>query len=140
MPQYVLPTVGITADSQLDSLGNFHLHHGGLVVYDFLDGNDDLVDVFLRKELAILESLNHVIDKFLRHLASELCSVIAILHDHGVQIKPLRSRWLIANFDGSEESQLAHNLLAFLQLESRILVVGVQPDTLLEVFNRILGF
>lgn len=129
----------VTADRQLDVLGNFHLHHGRLVVQKLLQGDDYLVDVFLVDLLPVLEPLRHVVDELLRHLLAEPHAVVALLDRHGVDVEALGRRGLVAHLDGGEEVELAHDLLAFRQLELGVLVVRVQLDALLEVLERLLG-
>ena len=68
--------VCVTANSDLLALVNMRLDHGGFVVANVLDGQDDLVDVFERKLLALLETLDDVVDKLLCHLVSQLHTVV----------------------------------------------------------------
>jgi hypothetical protein len=62
--------VSVTTDSELHVAGNLDLNHGGLVVYELLDLDDDLVDVFPVDLLARLETFNHIIDELLCHLVA----------------------------------------------------------------------
>lgn len=59
--------MGITTDGQLDIVGNLNLNHGWLIADDFLDSEDDLVDIFPMDFLASLKPLRHVIDELLGH-------------------------------------------------------------------------
>lgn len=129
----------VTADCELCVVRNLHLHHRCFIVDDLLDRNNDLVDIFPVDLLAVLEALGHVVDKLLRHLLVDMCAVVFFLNGHGVEVETLCGGGLVADLDGSEESQLPHDLLAFFQLETGILVVGVEFDTLLEVVDGVLG-
>lgn len=129
----------VTANRQLDVLGNLHLHHGRLVVQKLLQGDDYLVDVFLVDLLPVLEPLRHVVDELLRHLLAKSHAVVALLHRHRVDVEALGRRGLVAHLDGGEEVELPHDLLTFGQLELGVLVVRVQLDALLEVLERRLG-
>ena len=132
-------TVSVTTDSELDIAGDFNLDHGGLVVHKILDGDDDLVDIFAVDLLACLETLNHVVNELLGHLVAQSHTIISWLDSHRFQVETLGRGWFIANLDSSKESQLSHNLLAFFQLESSILVVGVEGDACLKIIDGVLG-
>jgi hypothetical protein len=62
--------VSVTTDSELHVAGNLDLNHGGLVVYELLNRDDDLVDVFPVDLLTRLETFNHIIDELLCHLVA----------------------------------------------------------------------
>lgn len=128
-------TVGVATDCELDILGDINLDHGRLIVYNLLDGDNDLVDVLAVKELASLEPLDHVVNEFLCHGVSQPYTIVVILNNHRVQIKTSGSGRFVTNFDSGKEGELAHNLLAFFQFKSGILVVRVKPDTFLKVFD-----
>lgn len=131
--------MSVSANSQLDMVRDFHFHHGSLLVDNALDRKDDLVDVLAVDFFAVLESLHHVVDEVLGHFVLETHAVVVGLYNHGIEIKSLGRGGLITNLDGGEEGELAHNLLAFLQLESSILVVRIQSDTFFEVIECLLG-
>ncbi len=128
----------VTANCQLNIVGNLHLDHGGLIVEDLLDSQEDLVDVFLGNLLAVLESLNHVVDKFLCHFIPKLGTIIVVFEEHGSNIQALGGRGLITNLDGGIEGKLPYNLLALLQLQPRIFIGRVKADTFLEIFDSLL--
>lgn len=132
--------MGITADCQLHVLGDVHLDHGGLVVHNVPDRNNDLVDVFLVDQFAVLETLDHVVDKLLCHLVLfQAHAVVGGIDSHRVDIETLGGGQLIADFDSGEEGELAHNLLALDKLELGILVIGGNLDAGLEVLDGFLG-
>lgn len=132
--------MGITANCQLHILGDVHLNHGGLIIYNVSDGDDDLVNVFLVDQFAALEALNHVVDKLLCHLIPfEAHAIVRSIHCHGLDIEALSSRQLIPDFDSGEEGELAHNLLALNKLELGILVIGGNLDASLEILDGFLG-
>lgn len=134
------PTVCITADCQLHVLGDVHLNHGGLVVHNVPDGNNDLIDVFLVDQLAVLEPLDHVVDKLLCHLVLlQAHAVVGSIDGHRIDIETLGGGQLITDFDSGEEGELAHDLLALDQLELGILVIGGDLDAGLEVLDGFLG-
>lgn len=56
-----------------------------------------------------------------------------------VNIESFSCRGLLADFDGGEEGELAHDLLALDEFELGILITGVDLDTGLEVLDRLLG-
>ncbi len=93
----------VAANCELDVFGNFYLHHCGLVINDLLDGDDDLVDIFLVDLFTGLEPLDHVIDEFLGHLVLELYTVVVWLDSNGINIEAFSGRRLITDFDGSIE-------------------------------------
>lgn len=133
-------TVSVAAHRELDVVGDGHFHHCRLVVDNLLDGQDDLVDIFPVDLLAVLETLNHVVDKLLRHeVALEASSVVVGVDSHVLEVQAFCGRGLIADLDGGKEGHLPHNLLALLELEACILVAGVELDALLEIVNGLLG-
>ena len=123
----------ISAYCQLHILGNVDLNHGRLIVNNFLDGDDNLVDVFFVERLAVLEALNHVVDKLLCHLASQTGAIVGVVHMYRFNVEALGGRGFISNLDGSIKGLLANNLLGLDQLELRILVAGVDLDASLEI-------
>ena len=62
--------MSITADSDLFSVCDIVLDHGGLLLDNVHDRDDDLVDVLLGQLLSVLKSLNHVFDKLQCHLVA----------------------------------------------------------------------
>ena len=66
----------VTTDCDFMALLNVVLDHGGLLLDNVHDGDDDLVDVLLSQLLSILKSLNHVLYEFEGHLILELCAVV----------------------------------------------------------------
>lgn len=130
----------VTADGQLHVFGDVHLNHGGLVVHNVSDGDNDLVDVFLVDELAVLEALDQVVDELLCHLVLlQAHAVVGGIYGHGIDIEPIGGGQLIADFNSGEEGELAHNLLALNKLELGILVIGGDLDAGLEVLDGLLG-
>ena len=116
----------ITADGQVNIVRDLHFDHGCFLVDNILDPNDDLVDVLLMEFLAVLESFRHVVNEFLGHDAIlESYAVVGVLDEHVVKIETFGRGRFVADLDGGKEGHLAHNLLAFLQLEPCIFVVGV---------------
>lgn len=107
-------TVCITTDSQLHIVGDLYLHHGGFVVYELLDGQNNLIHVLAMDLLASLEALSHVVNELLCHLLAESHTVVIILHRHAIKVESLSRRGLVAHLDSGEKGQLPHNLLAFL--------------------------
>ena len=132
--------MGITADCQLHVLGDINLNHGRLVVHNVPDGDNDLVNVFLVDQFAVLETLDHIVDKLLCHLVLfQAHAVVSRIHGHGVDIEALGGGQLIANFNSGKEGELAHNPLALNQLELGILVIGGDLDAGFEVLDGFLG-
>ena len=132
--------MGVSTDGELDIVRNFHLHHGGLIVYELLHSNDYLVDVFPVDLLAILEPLHHIIDELLRHLIAKSYAVMAGLYYHGVEIKTFGGGRFVTNFDGGKEVELAHDLLTLRKFQFGILITGIKFDAFLKVLKRIFGF
>lgn len=132
-------TVSVTTDSKLDITRDLNLDHGGFIIYNLLDGKDDLVDVFSVNLLAGLESFHHVVNELLCHLLAKPYTIVSWLNSHRVQIETFSRGGFIADLDRIKESHLSNNLFALFQLESSILVAGVEGDTCLEVVNGILG-
>lgn len=139
-PSLATHTMSISAHGQGDAVWYFHLHHCRLVIHYLLDSNHNLVDIFPVDLFAILESLHHVINELLRHGIAEANTVVIRLDLYRVEIETFRCRRFISDLDGGEEIELAHNLLAFRQLELRILIVGLEPGAGFEVLERFLGF
>ena len=73
---HIALTVGVTTDSHQLALGHLGLHHGWLLVDNILHGQDDLESVLPVNLLAVLESLNHVVDELLCHLVAELDTIV----------------------------------------------------------------
>lgn len=82
-------TVSVSTDSKLLALLNLCLDHGGLVVNNILYSQDDLENVLPMDLLAVLESLNHIVDVFLCHLVAQLSTIVAVLDNHVGQIQTL---------------------------------------------------
>lgn len=99
-----------------------------------------MVDEFPVDLLAVLEALDHVINELLRHLILDLDAVIVRLDGDRVEVETLGGGGFVADFYGGIEVELSQDLLALGKLELRILVVGIQPRTLLEILDSILGF
>lgn len=66
----------VTTDCNLMTLLNVVLDHGGLLLDNVHDGDDDLVDVLLGQLLSVLKSFNHVLYELEGHLVLELCAVV----------------------------------------------------------------
>lgn len=132
-----LLTVCITTDSQLALLLDLHLDHGGLLVDNVLDSEQDLVDILLMDALAILESLNHVVNKLLCHLVSKLHAIVAVIYHHVVQIQTLGGGWCVCDLDGLEEGVALDNLLAGIMLQFCRLVAGLLLDDNLPVVDGV---
>jgi hypothetical protein len=57
----------VSTDSNLLSILDVNFYHGRLFPHNVHDSQDDLEDVFPSKLLAILEALDHILDKLQRH-------------------------------------------------------------------------
>ena len=119
---YVRLTVGVTADSDLLALAHIMLDHGRLFPRDVHDCKDDLVGILLGDLLAVLKSLNHVLNEVECHLVAQLCAIVATLQYHVVDVKALRDRRRVIDFNSLQEGISLDDLLAVqhAQLRSRI--------------------
>lgn len=133
-------TVSIAADCQLVILGHLHLDHCGFLVDNVLDSKNDLVNVFARELLPILESLNHVVDEFLSHLVSKLRAVVAGFDSHLIEIETLSGRGCFRDLDGLEKSISLDELLTSIELNLGDLVVWILLDDYLPVVDGIAVF
>ena len=131
--------MGITTDGNLALLWDVDLDHSRLVVDNVLDVEDDLVDIFLVQLLSVLEPLDEIGNKLLRHVVAESDAVVVRLNNHGVDIEPHGRGFGLVNGDGVEEGHLTHNLFALVQPEEGVLVAGLEPDALQKVVDGILG-
>lgn len=116
--------MSVSADGYLLALLNLSFDHGGLVVNNVLDCQDDLENMLPVDLLAILESLDHVINVFLSHLVSQLGAIVAVLNDHAVQVQTLRGRRGIGDLDSLEEGIALDKLLTCVALSLGNLVTG----------------
>ena len=78
--------MGISANCNLVTICNIMLDHGGFLLDNVHDSDDDLVDVFLSQLLSVLEPLNHVFDKLQSHLISQLCAIVCGVHSHVFEV------------------------------------------------------
>lgn len=130
----------ITADGKFDVVRYSKLNHGRLIIDDLLRLNYNLVGVFFMNLLAILEALDHIVNKFLCHLVSKMYSVVIWFNGNRINIETLGGGGFVANVDSGVKVMLSHNLLAVGQLKLGIFIVRVEFNAFLEVFDCVLGF
>ena len=78
--------MGITAHGELVVFFYLHLDHGCFIFHDILDRQYYLEHVFLMYLLPAVESLHHILNKFLRHLLLQTNAVIIFFHDYAINI------------------------------------------------------
>lgn len=127
--------MSVSTDGQLDSLWYLHLHHCRLIIDDLLDSYNDLINVFLVKQLPVFETFRHVVDELLCHLLAEMHAIVGWLNGHGLDIEPLCGGGFITYLDCGEKLVLPNDFLALDELELGIFVPGVDFDACLEVLD-----
>lgn len=116
--------MGVTADGNLCALWDVVFDHGGLLLDDVHDGDDDLIDVLFGQLLSGLESLNHVVDELNRHLVLELGAVVRGIDYHVLEVQALCGRGRILDFNGLEEGVSLDNLVALGHAQLCVGIVG----------------
>ena len=127
--------MSVTTNSELLILWYVHLYHCWLLVYNVLDCNDNLINVFLVQFLAILESLNHVLYKLWSHLVSQLRSIVVLVDYHRVKVESFCCGWRICNLDRLEKGISLDQLLACIELCLGYLVAWLLLDYNLPVID-----
>ena len=68
--------MGISTNGDFLAVFDVHFHHGRFLLDEIHHSQDDLVDVYLCQLLAVLETLNHVLDEFQCHAISQFCAIV----------------------------------------------------------------
>lgn len=102
----------VTTHCQFIPLFHPDLNHRRLRIDKIPNRLDDLENILAMDLLPILEPLNHIIDKLLRHFLPKPGTVISIVHRHRIDIQIFKSRRRIANLNRLLEFHTTDELLA----------------------------
>lgn len=125
----------VTANRQFLARIHSNFHHCRLGVHEILYSLDYLEDILAVDLLAILEPLDHVIDKLLGHFVPEAHTVVAIVDLHRIDVQPLECRWRFGNLNRLLEFYTANQFLTICQLKLRIAVAGLAFHHSLEILE-----
>lgn len=89
--------------------------------------------------LPVLEALDHVVDKLLRHLISQADAVVVIVDFDRIDVQVLERGGWLPHLDRFLELDPTDELLAFCKSQFGIAVVGLSPDNGFEVFEGLFG-
>jgi len=95
--------VRVAAHRQLVALLNSTFHHRRLVVHQLLYRNHDLKHIFFVNLLAVAEACYHVFYELGCHFVAQPHSIIAVLHNHSIQVQAVSCGAFIWHFNGFEE-------------------------------------
>eukprot|EP01136_Pigoraptor_vietnamica_P006125 Opistho-1_new@38660 len=141
--QVVKLAVNVAANRKLAVLGERHVDERREAHHQLARFEENLEGILAVKLLLLAVVLKELRHEFDRHVLAEMGAVVVGLHHHRIHFGHVNNRLLVVGGNGLLKGDALDNLLALLELQVRVVVVGSElhhrlevPEAFLELAQR----